>query len=394
MTTLIGPPPNGPGVVARGLLERVDDLTGELVGRIRAGDHAYAESTLLTEELLHTVVHANLEAVLGQLAGITGRRLAPAISAGRTKAELGLPLAALLHAYRLAGRLIWERSLTTATDTAQAALTVLGADVWRLIDDYSSAAADAYSEYLADRARRADGERQTMLRALFRTEVEGPALPEITRALHIPNLGMFVVAHAEVGPDGAEPLAGIESRLRALFVNSVWLTEPGARIGLLSLNGPRAHDQALAQLQRCADGRVGVSRIFPSPAAAATALREAELAGRCGRPGTPGVTTYGSTPVPTVLAHAPAAAQELAEDILGPVLDLPDEDRDTLLHTLELWFEHGGSNTAVAQHLHYHRNTIHQRLRRIETLTGRRCSDPKSAAELYFALHAARLHGV
>lgn len=39
----------------------------------------------------------------------------------------------------------------------------------------------------------------------------------------------------------------------------------------------------------------------------------------------------------------------------------------------------------------YHRNTIHQRLRRIETLTGRRCSDPKSAAELYLALRAIRL---
>ncbi|MEU1204607.1 helix-turn-helix domain-containing protein [Nocardia sp. NPDC005825] len=394
MTTLIGPPPSGPGVVARNLLEHVDDLTGELVERIRTGDHAYAESTLLTDDLLRTVVHDNLAAVLCQLAGVTGRRLTPAISAGRMKAELGLPLAALLHAYRLAGRLIWERSLLTATGSDRADLPTLGADVWRLIDDYSSAAADSYSNYLSEQATRADLGRQELLRALFRAGIDGPPVPEITRALHLPDLGMFLVAYAEVDPGGDEPLAGIESRLRAQFVHSVWMTEPGVRVGLLVLNGPRAQEQALAQLERGTRGRVGVSRIFPTPSAAGAALREAELAARCLRPGTPALMIYGSTPVPTVLAHAPLAAQEMAEDILGAVLDLPDEEREVLLDTLELWFEHGGSNIAVANQLHYHRNTIHQRLRRIETLTGRRCSDPKSAAELYFALHAARLHGL
>ncbi|WP_051020461.1 PucR family transcriptional regulator [Nocardia araoensis] len=95
--------------------------------------------------------------------------------------------------------------------------------------------------------------------------------------------------------------------------------------------------------------------------------------------------------MPLVLVHAPDAARGLAEAVLGPVLELPGEDRDTLLETLDQWFDCGGSNTEVAQRLNYHRNTIHQRLRRIETLTGRRCADPKSAAELYIALRAIRL---
>ncbi|MCP2318099.1 PucR C-terminal helix-turn-helix domain-containing protein [Nocardia amikacinitolerans] len=56
-----------------------------------------------------------------------------------------------------------------------------------------------------------------------------------------------------------------------------------------------------------------------------------------------------------------------------------------------MWFECAGSNLEVARRLHFHRNTIHNRLRRIENLTNRRCADPKAAAELYIALRAARL---
>ncbi|MGK8557626.1 PucR family transcriptional regulator [Nocardia gipuzkoensis] len=393
MTALIEPPVNGSAAVARTLLVDVDELSDELVGRIRTGDHAYAESTALTELQLRTAVRDNLVAVLGQLAGSTGRRLHPAAAVGRLKAELGVPLAAVLHAYRLAGRLLWERSLAAAATTSSDALPQLGSEMWRVIDDFSSTAADAYGDYLAQRARRDDLERESMLRSLLDGGADDRTQREIARALQLPPLGAFIVVHAEAGPEAAEPLPGIESRLRADFVHSVWLTEPAARVGLLNLATARAHERVLSQLRRSAAGRVGVSRIFPTPGAAGSALREAELAGRCSRPGTPAVTTYGSTPIPLVLANAPGASRELADDILGPVLQLPPEERDTLLDTLELWFECGGSNTEVAQRLHYHRNTVHYRLRRIETLTGRRCADPKSAAELYLALRATRLIG-
>ncbi|MGV9545721.1 PucR family transcriptional regulator [Nocardia beijingensis] len=388
MPTLIGPAADGSEAVARTLLERVDELTSELVGRIRSGDHAYAETHAVPEPVLHDAVHDNLVAVLGQLAGVGGRRLRAAADVGRTKAELGVPLAALLHAYRLAGRLIWERSLAAASgDTALS----LGSEVWRLIDDYSSAAADAYTGYLAERAAGAEADRRAMLDALFRGHVDTAAVSEISRILHIPRTGLFVVVHAESCTPTLDPLPGAERRLRAAYVNSLWQNEPGISIGLVSLGDPRALESALTRLRQIAAGRVGVSRPFSALIETRAAVREAELAARCVRPGTSAVVDYGSAPVPLVLAHAPEAARGLAVDILGPILDLPGEDRNTLLDTLDLWFDCGGSNTEVAQRLNYHRNTIHQRLRRIETLTGRRCSDPKAAAELYLALRAARL---
>ncbi|MFE3055312.1 PucR family transcriptional regulator [Nocardia sp. NPDC059239] len=391
MTALIGPPANGSEAVAHTLLADVDDLTSELVGRIRTVDHAYAETAALPEAVLRTAVHDNLEAMLGQLAGISGRRLQAATEVGRAKAELGIPLAALLHAYRLAGRLIWERSLATADRSGENILPTLGSEVWRLIDDYSSAAADAYSGFLTERVTRADAERQAMLRTLFYSDTDAASLADIVRMLHLPRAGVFVVVHAESGVPSTNPVPGAEGGLRAAYVHSVWLTESDARIGLLSLGNQRALDHSLTRLRQIVSGRVGVSRIFTTLSMTGAAVREAELAARCTHPGSNAVTVYGHTPLPLVLVSAPEAARSLADEILGPILELDDEDRDSLLDTLDLWFDCGGSNTEVAQRLNYHRNTIHYRLRRIETLTGRRCSDPRSAAELYVALRAVRL---
>ncbi|WP_431955468.1 PucR family transcriptional regulator [Nocardia lijiangensis] len=394
MTALIEPPANDSAAVARTLLDEVDDLTTELVGRIRTGDHAYAESTVLTDAELGSVVRDNLVSVLGQLSGTGGRRLQPATVVGRIKAEHGVPLAAVLHAYRLAGRLLWERALITSTGTNLDGLPQLGSEMWQIIDDYSGAAAEAYGDFLTERVRRDDSERRALLRRLLDGDSNDPTQRDIARALHLPPLGSFLVVHAEAAPEALAPLLGIEDRFRAEFIESVWITEAGARIGLLSLATARVHDRVLTRLREHATGRIGVSATFSTAGHASTALREAELAGRCAPPGAATVTVYGNTPIPLVLAHAPSASQRLADDVLGPVLDLPPEERDTLLDTLALWFECGGSNTEVAQRLHYHRNTIHYRLRRIETLTDRRCSDPKAAAELYVALTAVRLAGL
>ncbi|WP_067835234.1 PucR family transcriptional regulator [Nocardia lijiangensis] len=394
MTALIEPPSNDSAAVARTLLDEVDDLTTELVGRIRTGDHAYAESTALTDAELGSVVRDNLVSVLGQLSGSGGRRLQPATVVGRIKAEHGVPLAAVLHAYRLAGRLLWERALITSTGTNLDVLPQLGSEMWRIIDDYSGAAAEAYGDFLTERVRRDDSERRALLRRLLDGDSNDPTQRDIARALHLPPLGSFLVVHAEANPEALAPLLGIEDRFRAEFIESIWITEAGARIGLLSLATGRVHDRVLTRLREHATGRIGVSATFSTAGHASTALREAELAGRCAPPGAATVTVYGNTPIPLVLAHAPSASQRLADDVLGPVLDLAPEERDTLLDTLALWFECGGSNTEVAQRLHYHRNTIHYRLRRIETLTDRRCSDPKAAAELYVALTAVRLAGL
>lgn len=88
-----------------------------------------------------------------------------------------------------------------------------------------------------------------------------------------------------------------------------------------------------------------------------------------------------------VAAEAELAAR-LRQVVLGPVLALPVEDRRTLMTTLGTWLACQGSTTYAAQRLYCHRNTVSNRLRRLEQLTGRSLTDPRHVVELALA-HAA-----
>ncbi|MEU3726098.1 helix-turn-helix domain-containing protein, partial [Streptomyces sp. NPDC031705] len=89
-----------------------------------------------------------------------------------------------------------------------------------------------------------------------------------------------------------------------------------------------------------------------------------------------------------LVAADPELAARLREVVLGPVLALPAEDARVLLTTLGTWLACRGSTTQAAQRLYCHRNTVSNRLRRLERLTGRALSDPAHVVELALA-HAA-----
>ncbi|WP_411576681.1 PucR family transcriptional regulator [Streptomyces mutabilis] len=95
-------------------------------------------------------------------------------------------------------------------------------------------------------------------------------------------------------------------------------------------------------------------------------------------------------PLAMVVAAAPAEAARLVQVTLGPVLDLPAGERSRLLRTLEHWFASGGSANATSQSLFVHPNTVRYRIRRVEELTGRSLSDPRTTADVGAALLAVR----
>ncbi|MCS3778697.1 PucR family transcriptional regulator [Tsukamurella ocularis] len=400
MSTITAPSGATPAEFARLLVDDVESLTDELVERILAGEHAYAESTLITSEELREAVRANLDSVLRQLGGDPDDDLHAARATGRLKAEYGFPLAALLHAYRLAGRLVWDHMRAACTDHPEL-LPDIGGDVWRIIDDYSTAAAEEYGRAVADRTTRHTELLRVELRALLDGVLEPGRLHAAAQTLQLPATGTFLVVCAEAGAPGTsagassagEPYAGIDRRLRDRHVAAHWMSDVQTRIGLLSLSTPHVLPQVLELLRTEACGRVGISAPFVAPLDARDGLRQAELALASLVPGTATTETYGQSALPLALAHSPAAARELRNAVLGPVLALPEADRDALIATVRAWFDCGGSLVATAEQLHYHRNTINHRLRRIEQLTGRDRSDPRAAAELYAAVLADRLFG-
>jgi hypothetical protein len=382
------PEHSAPAELFAELLDSVEALSVRVVEQILSGEHAYAEASLSASQL-EEIVRLNVEALLRTLTGELDS-LDAARTAGRLKAEHDIPMASLLHAYRLAGLALWEEmiSRSEASDTSPLLLRV-SSDVWGIIDKFSSAAAESYREVIDERDRRDHQARSLMLLTLL----DGSAPPRdasgILRSLGLPEHARYVVVVAELPGSGEDPLPGIAPRLRASGVVSSWASWRGEHVGLLACVSPAAVADATTAVSVSATSRVGVSRAFAQLEEGPEALRQARLAVECVSRARGGTHVYGAAPMDLLLVAHPGAAEELRHDVLGPVL--VRGDADLYVDTLEAWFQAAGSTADAAKALHCHRNTVGYRLGRIAELTGRSVSRPDEAAELYVALRTVRL---
>ncbi|MBC7441234.1 MAG: helix-turn-helix domain-containing protein [Ramlibacter sp.] len=374
-----------------GLIDVADVLTDAVCTQIVSSEHAYADSSLLPFELLRSVVNENITALIHALQAGEASLDAPR-RAGQVKAEHGIPMASVLHAYRLAGLQIWEELVRRSVASQRfEALLLVSSEVWGMIDTFSSAAAEAYREVVDAQERRNRQARSLMLLSLL----EGSAPPadagRALRTLGLPEHGAFVLVAAELSGTGAASLPGIVQTLRAAGLASAWTALQGDQVGILSAPLESAAATGLAILDAAATTRVGVSRPFTGISGAPDALRQARLAIGCLPPAVVGAHAYGSAPLDLVLATQPDYAAELQQAVFGDLTAA--HDAEVLLGTLEAWFAADGSTAETGRRLHCHRNTVLYRLARIEDLTGRSTARPIEAAELYAGLRAVRLAG-
>ncbi|WP_346429185.1 helix-turn-helix domain-containing protein [Streptomyces sp. B27] len=91
-----------------------------------------------------------------------------------------------------------------------------------------------------------------------------------------------------------------------------------------------------------------------------------------------------------LVAGAPELSVRLLAEVFGPLLALAPAERALLVGTLDAWLECGGSVGRAAVRLRCHRNTVFNRLRRLERLTSRSLSHPCELVETVLALEALR----
>ncbi|MBG0832460.1 helix-turn-helix domain-containing protein [Planomonospora sp. ID67723] len=363
--------------LSRRLLGQVDPLAERLAQRIRTAE---AELAVVPPEDLTAVCALHLRGIYTYLAGEGPMELETVRANARRRALQGVPLAALLHSYRVGTLFIWESYVATAGRRAQSVLLESVSELWLGLEDYSEAVRTTYHEVEAERELRVRRDRDLLFDALLGTD--HARIRESADTLGLPQQGRFHVLAAE---SAAEP---------RLPVQAVWRELPGERLAVLSLDasrpaeGPRSPGGLLTDPP---PGRFGISPPYTQISQTASALRLARLALASVPPGTDGVSRYGDRPVATLVASSPETADDLARRVLGAVLSLPAEDRGTLLGTAHAWFASGGSTARTAESLFCHRNTVRYRLARIESLTGRRFDDPRQAAELFTALETLRV---
>ncbi|MEU7060698.1 helix-turn-helix domain-containing protein [Streptomyces sp. NPDC046197] len=380
------------GVVAA-LHARLPELGERMAQRIRSDIDAYRDESLIPLESLRRSCTANADLILRHLRRAGAPDPGPAHETGRIRAEQGMPLADTLHAYRIGFEFLWTQILEesrTHPGVPDAQLVAQSAEIWALFGLYAEAVAEAHRETTAELTLRREARRSALVEALFTGVIaDRTTLWEAARELGLPERGPYAVVAAGSAAPGTEPLAGIETALRHAHLPSAWRLLPDQQIGVVALTTPTAASTVLRILRR-AHARVGVSPDFDSLRDTPQALRFARLA-LAGLTGTgPGVARFDDRPLAMLVAAAPAEAAHLAHVTLKPLLDLPAPERARLLETLEHWFAAAGSTAGTAQTLFVHPNTVRYRLRRIEELTGRALSDPRTTADLGAALLAVR----
>ena len=83
--------------------------------------------------------------------------------------------------------------------------------------------------------------------------------------------------------------------------------------------------------------------------------------------------------------------QRLVDDALRPLVTWDEAHGSDLVHTLASHLRHAGNRTATAAALHVHRQSLYQRIGRIEQLLGHPVDDPAAHEHLVVATAAARL---
>jgi len=365
------------------LLDQVDAMTDRMLEVLLRTEPAYGELLAHGEEEMRAGTRANLERgmllLIGAVSGNARTSLRDARDVGRRRALQGVPLEAVLRAYRLGGQVTWEALLEVSRRSGRddTLLLEVAGSVWRTNDAECSAVAEGYREEQRRLAGIDEGARQQVLDGLIDGRGGDPAFVRTaSELLAVPLEGRLVAVVALPGPDGDPGLDAPGAALLKRGVRSVWGIRSGAQVGIVAL-GPGGCE-VLTWLPTMANGPVGVSAVVVGAAAAGTAYRLAETAARTLPAGACRVVTIDERLPEALLSNSPEISSRLVGQSLGGLLELPADEREVLLDTLAAFLDSDGSPTRAADELYCHRNTVMHRLRRIESVTGRKLTDPRS----------------
>ncbi|MGW1291478.1 PucR family transcriptional regulator [Streptomyces sp. NPDC002533] len=387
---------------ARVLVASLPALTDRLVEALYAQEPAYRAAIESDRAEVWQEVHHSLRHNVGSLiqprefrepAHRTSRWI------GEIRAEQGVPLDAVLHAFRMGGAMVWQDLVdeTARRDPDDVRLLVhVAADVWNFVDEHCGIVADAYRQAERGLSWRRENRQRLMVAALLDGTARIADLAEAAEMLGLPEQGRYAVlavaggvvrgAGATARPPLALPAAVPEAGV-------LWHPGPEAEFAILPLTGsPGELSELAAALDVPAGTRAGIGSAVEGLAALGDARRLAETALRA-CPASGGTVLLDEHLPDALVVSSPALAGALADRVLGPLDRLDPADRDVIVETLTAWLDADGSAQRAGARLYCHRNTVLNRLRRFEQLTGRCLTRPRDAVEVSLALAGRRLLG-
>ena len=203
-------------------------------------------------------------------------------------------------------------------------------------------------------------------------------------------------AGVAVGPsEGGRGLSLVQDVARRTRVRVLAAEVEGTAYGLVALPGSDPHE-ALSRVRAALRSSRGPLTAVGAVVATASAGRSLRSAGQALLVGARGGSGEWPLIAEELVVERLLAAvgdrgrlADLVEEQLGALLRAPRAE--TLVRTLEVYLDGGGSKAATARELHLRRQSVHQRLARIAALLGADLDEPRRQTALRLALSARRL---
>ncbi|HEY3753955.1 MAG TPA: helix-turn-helix domain-containing protein [Pseudonocardiaceae bacterium] len=392
--------------LAARVLARLPALTDALVRTIQERNPGYRTVDVVPQDDLWRSCHDNLSRALEMIAehtdhgpADTDRRYDAARATGRLRAEQRMPLDDVLRSFRLGGRLVWEALIDQAHvdhEVDKDALLELATRVWEVVDATSAQVASTYHATEGELLRADEQRRAALWEGLLHGRATDLAFAyEASRIIGVPVDGWYAVVVADVDAAADRNGTVLLRRLAGRDIRSAWQVRADTLVGLLALRedsvDESAVDPALEVLQDVLAVPAGVSLVVRGLAEIDVAYRQAVLARGTLPSGHDDIAVLAERLPEALLLSAPELAGHLVRRWLGDLLTVPAAERRLLLGTLQIWVTTGGSIRDTAAAACCHRNTVINRLQRMQAITGNDFTDPAGQVELALALRASSL---
>jgi hypothetical protein len=202
--------------VARGiastLAHRVDELAQDVASAVRAEVDFYKSTHAVTDDDLLASCTENIRIAWKSLEDGVAFDTLPAATTGSRRAAAGIPLPAVMDAYRVASYRLWDAVVDIATEKRGVNRDMVieaTRRIWRFQNLYTDAMASAYRQHNMQQVLEDEAERAALTEALLdgRT-ITDYSVWEVAQLLRLPLSGPYVVIAAECPILGkqAEPM--------------------------------------------------------------------------------------------------------------------------------------------------------------------------------------------
>jgi hypothetical protein len=333
----------------------------------------------LPAEALERAIRGNMARALTALRDLrppTDAELDQAAAIGRERAEQGLTVDAVLHAYRITVTAVWSRFGELARERGADVTSVLAFSetLWVWADAVMDIVGAAHREVELEQAREEQQRRDAFLLALLTGTLDAAELRRDS---------------ATFGLDADRPFTPFRARGAGALSHRAIVTLAGDDGLAMALDRDLAGiatrpPQALPGI---ATGVGPAVRLEALPAAFAMASRALQTAVAFGQEG---AFTLADLSIRPAIVADEVLGDAFAARYLEPLAGLGRLGAE-LEETLRTWLDQGMRVDETARALHVHPNTLRHRLRRFEEATGTTLRDPRHLVELWWALERRRL---